>query len=225
MRQAVVYFLVLCLVGLVTVRSLQAEVILCIDFNEQGPDPADPWITLATPDDAANIGGTGYSVDFEGEWYDSTRTGNASPLWSGEEANAADDYFWVSNLDVPTSAELTISGFDPGTYKVEWWASVDTLNRQADYQVNGSYADGGVGDDFDSYGQGYQNGIVLVWSSVTPTAGGEITLKITTEAAYGGGTYLGHLNALRVTPEPATMALLGIGFVGLGVLRRRRGRQ
>ncbi len=128
--------------------------------------------------------------------------------------------------------ELVSSDADPYSDPYSGLQDVWLSHQTSDNFISGDgYTTAGKHLTVDSegflpYEDGDQGKIWLVWEDVEPyqvelDGGGydyRIAMKIETT-----GFKLAYLNALRIeVPEPATMGLLGLGFAGMAVLRRRR---
>jgi hypothetical protein len=214
-------------IAVCTAMASAAPIDIRVDFNGTAADPAGDWNVMESPENAqANLvdfgTGVGSGVDLvvAGDLADSSAstewdTSNPGPAWDAA-ADSGMDYFWLGGYtgEVGTA---TFSGLTPGqAYRVELIASSDsTTNGDAEYTVNGAFFDGST-DGMYNFLDGYNEGSWLVWSSVTADASGELVVQVDTINGDGRG----RMNALQLTPEPASMVLLGLG--GLGILRRRR---
>jgi len=122
----------------------------------------------------------------------------------------------VGNYDYQTTFDLT--GFDPLTASITGLWAMD--NNSVDILINGLSISPAAGSGFSSYSafainSNFVSGVNTL-DFVISNAGGPTGLRV--EMA-GTADPTG-----ASTPEPATMGILGLGLVGLGLLRRRRAR-
>ncbi len=223
--------------------------VFLIDFNDAAGHPSggDTW---NWPSNDANFvigsetlalvnsggGGSPLTIQCTDDMRDSTNNtsgwvGPPGPDWV--DSNASGDYYFLywnaqnpGSVVAGTTGAVTIFGLDDDLeYTVELVSSKNDSNAAnpyvATYTLDDSTADQQVSSTgFNSYTSGYLGEKVMIWDSVGTGGDGELTLKMDT-VAYGK---LALISAMRieVVPEPATMGLLGLGFAGMAVLRRRR---
>jgi len=204
--------------------------------------------TTSLIDDTGSV--TTIDLTFTGDLRTSTSTGvwdgrTVDPAWA--DADALDDRLWLSEGE---SGSLTISGLDSNTsYDIElasaFNADAGSSGNAPSFlnliDANGVDGDGkgvtGVNVDSGSEltfnaseggyawtvrtGQGDWEEGWLGWFGAVPDVNGELVLSYA--APSGAGDPRVALNAMKieVVPEPASLALLGLGT--LMVCRRRRG--
>jgi hypothetical protein len=136
---------------------------------------------------------------------------NPGPSWLDANKYAAQDRTYSYANQTIT---ITIGGLDGPMYDIEVVASKSGTEFVGSYELQYGAGQTSKVDDFSSRYDGYDGGEWLSWSSIAPDSADEIVLVVEREA----------VNAMRIleVPEPATMALLGIGTLGVTVLRRRR---
>ena len=148
-------------------------------------------------------------VDSTGASASVTLAGSGEPFsfntW-GQGTNAlTGDYIGVWGGG-PQNKGVTLSGLTPGSYQVcvfgHSWAAF-SVNGATPIQLDGTAG---------SSTAGFTSGKNYVLTNATVDGSGTMTII----ASAGGGGFGG----FQITPEPATMALLGLG--GLGVLLGRK---
>ena len=211
-----------------------------IDFSDVFVPGSGNWNVLTNTDDDLGDSGT------LSEWtVGATRTATweitdsfMAGTWSGDHWGT-EDPDWVAREAITDS--FCVGGTSDYTGEVEFGslagdlkytltliASRDRTPRIGDYFVKGvdgtyDFSDGDVSDDFYAKEDGFTGHKQMVWTEVEPYwTGSEYTISL--KLAGDGGDGYSYANALRieVVPEPATMGLLGLGFAGMAVLRRRR---
>ena len=229
------------LLFLLAPTAARAEIVdIRIDVGSGAGDAPDYWNVLAS---------AGSSISDLKNFSDNSSSGVEGALTAGgsgaaglggsdwgscdwDDANATGDFWWAYDyytiaLTFRSVVGQETGGLDPNqTYKVEVIASREPVsyNYVGDYTVNSNFTTGSQG--FDAETHGYVDETVMTWT-VSPNTVTiesvdyyEIKLEVNDGSA---GTDYPVLNAARLTiPEPATMGLLGLGFAGMAVLRRRR---
>ena len=206
----------LSLIIVIVTPTLAAASVLIIDFNEASATNLSNTATtllIATPDTTStSIGGDDITIEFT-NFQDSGSGGNAGAFSPGTFAVAADDYFFVraaTGSGAGITATLTFSGLAASFYDISIASSVASSQfnetRLADFSINGSFGTGDIGDDFDSFDDGFDAGTLISWSNIAPTAG-EISIIITTPAGDalpdpGTQDYITMLNGLQISPVP-----------------------
>jgi hypothetical protein len=195
----------------VTATFTEAPYIYKLDFSDadSSPSPGASWytktntgtttVTLTDAKGSTNGGasGDGVTMTLSSGWNEGTSVDQDGAYWHHDLAVGAEDHIAVGG---PSSATCMFKFYGEAAsskWKVEL-ASSRSLegNRIADYKVNGSYDDGGYGDDFDSYWDGYKEGTVMVWRNVEPDANDEIELEVSAAASR-----YGYVSAVRLTAE------------------------
>ena len=194
-----------------------------IDFKQYAANPPGDWNTInATPTnlpvkdyltgDTADgvlftMSTSSYSWTFAnatGAW----NTANPGPAWLDDQKLAAMDY---ANLGWNLTGYLTFDGLDPDqVYTIELIASRNAAQADAEYRIGNEVI------MFNPQTHGYVNGKWMTWTDISPDATGKISIQC---GKLGSHSYNVYVNALRLTPEPATVALLVLG--GLGMIRRK----
>ncbi len=157
-------------------------------------------------------------------------TGSSAPNAATEDfsATAVRDYFYGSDGNAPDrNAQITFTGFDPSKqYTFTFLASSNSAagssnNRSTLFSLTGS-ATNQVTQD--AAGNNLTTVSIL---SVSPSVSGTFVLDVSKALANTNSNGYYHLNALKIeavaVPEPsAAAALLGLGALGMCVLRRKR---
>jgi hypothetical protein len=179
--------------------------------------------TLGSPLDGSNLplvdatgANSGVALSFSGTSgaYDST--GNGCLMSATSFAPLMCDYIYRFTGEVAT---LTLSGLTPGAaYDLILYAMANEEGRVTDYTVDGVTK---------SVTAGAASGLVLStnYTEFTGTVAANGVLSFTF-----GGPSEGNLDGLQLTqtvtthplPEPATLALLGLGLAAAGYQRRKR---
>jgi len=236
-RMAVVSFMALS----VFVAATQAAIVdVRVDFSASSaaaPSATDndgvsgTWNTFSSPTEDTALDLVDYApgtpsqakMTLAGDiaWRNSTTTdnwnaSNAGPGWLDASRNAALDRFWA---DWNATWTVTFSGLDSSKlYDLEVISSKKSNGRHCPFQITT-----GTGDDtvYDWYAtdDGYTPGGWMSWEDVSPDASGTIVLKA--GKALSASIYINAMRLVEV-PEPATMGMLGLGTLGLSLLRRRR---
>ena len=197
--------------------------------NPGGTDPL--FLTGSYPDliDFSTGLGTGVGINF----------GTTPEDWSqfyGDSSGVFPDQSWLVQPATQDGAgwthsyygpAITLSGLVESRYLVEVVSARDVYASNS-ISVNGAlanrtYLGTPVEDPWDVQSHGLYPGNWLIWDNVSPIVG-EITIQMSTFA-----TGMGIINAVRVVggdpvvPEPSSLAMFGIGALGLfGYSRRRR---
>jgi len=204
--------------------TLNAAVIQ-VDLSANDTSPGAAWNTIAGDiSDAALLdtseSATGITLTASG-WSSSSNTANNTNQAGAFDAAfglAADDNFNVGS----GTATITLSGIAAGSYIFEIASSRSSAgsgNRLADITVGNNFADTTPnGDDFNANSDGFVDGSLLVWNSITANGADDVVIQITA----GSGDF-GYINAFTISPvpEPSSTALLGLCGIAL-ILRRRR---
>ena len=181
-----------------------------IPFRCQAWRCRDGFLLRSQPSSPVNrhSGNTTREPDFAnatGAW----NTANPGPAWLDDQKLAAMDY---ANLGWNLTGYLTFDGLDPDqVYTIELIASRNAAQADAEYRIGNEVI------MFNPQTHGYVNGQWMTWTDISPDATGKISIQC---GKLGSHSYNVYVNALRLTPEPATVALLVLG--GLGMIRRKR---
>ncbi|MDF3129321.1 PEP-CTERM sorting domain-containing protein [Kiritimatiellaeota bacterium B1221] len=167
--------------------------------------------------------------------------------------NAADDFFWTNNDDaVDTSFTISFAGLTPGdTVSIDLFASrQSSLNLTAYYEYSldsGSSWEGfsvlentGVAASTNGWDTnntqtqpfnldetgGFTLGRYMNASSLTVGASGTLDVVLTVPVTLENADYAG-INAMQLTviPEPSSVVMVVLGFMGLGMFRHRKNRR
>ncbi|MFA9479500.1 PEP-CTERM sorting domain-containing protein [Phycisphaerales bacterium AB-hyl4] len=223
LRKSSVSGLALALAVTLGLTSASTEAALMVDMNDAHVAGGD-WETVAAPDhDNPIVLSDGTTLLFVASsggatWATSSmdQATGGTPYADTIYEDVARDYFWstattkyivLGNLNSSVSYSLNLIS-----------ARASSGARVATITANGLAADATPhnGVNFNSYYDGWVDGVVLTWSNLTPDSNGEITLAFdpnTTDSYF--------INGFVLVPEPASMVLFGTGVLLLTARRRR----
>jgi hypothetical protein len=121
-------------------------------------------------------------------------------------------------FDALIDVQGTLTGGSYGTSNINWawWVGRGANNVAVNYDgVSGTYEDWLMDGTPDG---GYANFIGISWYF---PAAGALTLNLGADVYHAGVNSADRIVAYRV-PEPAALALFGLGLLGVGLMRKRR---
>jgi hypothetical protein len=211
--------------------------IILVDFDNTATNPSQggTWNTIPTPTGSTALfsssgAATGVAISFSGGWSDGVTDQGSWPAGnvSWVDALATNDFFLFTGISA-TSQTITFSNLTPGVnYRVDWVSarSSSPFSAVGDYSIFGNFANSTPnGDDFNSIINGWTNGSILRWDSVTPNGSNQIVLT----ASIPAGFQFAYTNAVRLeaiaVPEPSTLLIASgsmLAFAGYCYHRHRQ---
>lgn len=211
--------MMLVILGLVNIAAVsEAAMDVRIDFQNGGATPSGNWNTIELSGYTTVTSGlkdynTGLATTVSTvgvNWGSFTHSEIWTPPVDWVETNAAIDGFCGHGTSTQTFSGLN----SLKQYKVEV-VSAESGLPTVTFTINGLYADtnydntmtGNVSQDWNMQ-TARTNQDWMIWSSITPNAAGDLVVtSVSSPGAWAA------FNAVRISeiPEPATMAILGLG--------------
>jgi len=156
-----------------------------------------PWLTLMGHTDTVEVPVT------SGNFVSAVVFGNATSLGTGADAGTGTGLFDVD----PTGAAFSNPAGMPGLTNANWDTNTvpDNIGGFADFLLTSSFSNTGLSP--------------ALAAECVVTGPGTGFLDLTKTCLTGASSLAGNVIAI---PEPGSLAVMGLGLLGLGALRRRK---
>jgi len=191
--------------------SISSATLLNVDFGETGQDIQSGFVGLSGSTSAISATGTGFTIAGTGTSMGFRDRGDVT----NAIGNLVEDFYFANS-----QITLTFSNLTAGNYSLTSWFH-DTSYVQSVLKINVNSVDlltglsATAGFSPASIGTGtvnfYSDGV-----------GDDVVSFIETSEPRQGSAVILNGFSLQSVPEPASIALLGLGLVGLAVSRKRK---